>query len=384
MAGDGRSHQDAYQSEINDLAGYILSICSVDLGRLNAPVGVGPGPVPLGSMFLWDADRLTRIGKWQRRGDELSDKWFVAKVARAVLALRELREVSENLSQEDRVTVPIPSAQPVHVSASTSMAPTQLVLSGVSEPKVVVRKRKAPCAALKQTPISEAGSLSATVQTGAMVAETNSTFKDVALMCAGQQGWSGQLAWARGTALYKPPVDVKRMLYVWGQTFGCVWVLLLACLTWGPAAVVFFVVAGLLSRPESICELLAVFLSAPGWYWDFLMTRAKQSVYGTPPRAAWSVYAGNPTPQFVNVNEAVMRSQFQQAGVSNVTSGPELPPGFVAFPAQGLAAPPAQPAPWSQIVGAAGVGAAAWNGGTFAMALLHTRLTGSAGLNVFH
>ena len=71
------------------------------------PSGVTPG-TPLGCMFAWEDERLARTSKW--RGETGSEKLLVARFARAVLALREVRDVTRimELSATTGVFPPAP------------------------------------------------------------------------------------------------------------------------------------------------------------------------------------------------------------------------------------------------------------------------------------
>ena len=82
---------DCYEAELNDLAGCIQSLYTADLGAMATPSGLTGGTL-LGSMFAWEDDRITRASK--RRGEPCSEKLLVARFARAILALREVREVT--------------------------------------------------------------------------------------------------------------------------------------------------------------------------------------------------------------------------------------------------------------------------------------------------
>ena len=104
MAGFGA---DCFEAELNDLAGCIQSLCTADLGAMATPSGVTPG-TPLGCMFAWEDERLARTSKW--RGETGSEKLLVARFARAVLALREVRDVTRimELSATTGVFPPAP------------------------------------------------------------------------------------------------------------------------------------------------------------------------------------------------------------------------------------------------------------------------------------
>ena len=82
---------DWFEAELNDLAGCIQSLCTADLGAMATPADVTAG-TPLCVMFAWEDATLTRASKW--RGEPGSEKNFVARFARAVLALRAVREVT--------------------------------------------------------------------------------------------------------------------------------------------------------------------------------------------------------------------------------------------------------------------------------------------------
>ena len=75
------------RAELHDLAGCVQGLCSADLGAMATPAGVTPG-TPLGDMFVWEEERLTRATKW--RGDPGSAKQLAAKVAKVILSLREV------------------------------------------------------------------------------------------------------------------------------------------------------------------------------------------------------------------------------------------------------------------------------------------------------
>ena len=59
---------------------------------MNVPAGVA-GHTPLGSMFLWDVERLQRAGKWRADANN-PGKMVAARFARVVLALRDLKDAS--------------------------------------------------------------------------------------------------------------------------------------------------------------------------------------------------------------------------------------------------------------------------------------------------
>ena len=88
MSGD---FEGGYEAELFDLAGCIQSLCTADLGAMSTPAGVAPGTA-LGSMFMWDEERLLQASKWG--GEPQSEKHLVAKVARAILSLRDCREAT--------------------------------------------------------------------------------------------------------------------------------------------------------------------------------------------------------------------------------------------------------------------------------------------------
>ena len=91
----GRSEEEEYTAELWDLAGCVHGLSGLDLSLMNIPVGVASS-TPLGSLFLWDADRLTKVSKW--RGDSNNQhKLVVAKLARAILSLREVRDAARSI-----------------------------------------------------------------------------------------------------------------------------------------------------------------------------------------------------------------------------------------------------------------------------------------------
>ena len=88
MSGD---FEGGCEAELFDLAGCVPSLCAADLGAMSTPAGVAPGTA-LGSMFMWDEGRLLKASKW--REEPQSEKHLVAKVARAILSLRDCREAT--------------------------------------------------------------------------------------------------------------------------------------------------------------------------------------------------------------------------------------------------------------------------------------------------
>ena len=59
---------------------------------MNLP-GSAAASAPVGSMFLWPSEQLLRASKW--RAENNPEKFMISRIAKAILALREVREASK-------------------------------------------------------------------------------------------------------------------------------------------------------------------------------------------------------------------------------------------------------------------------------------------------
>ena len=382
MAGRGGYAAQEVDAELHNLAASFYGLCQVDLGQMNAPTGVGAQSLPMQAMVLWDLERLRKVANW--RAEEDTEKRLVAKFARVILGLRELYDASSNLQLEQRMCT-APAAQ-MHVDYAEEVkgtaAPRPVVR--VVEGSVLVKRQKRGTKANTTASSSSSNSDTKPCTVPVIPPENivgklgNFTFGSL----LGDMQWGGSLRelsrgfgpWhAQGRCAWQAirmPAELFGMLKVWLQTASVVWCLIIFGLTAGPPLFVLIFVFTLVADPEWAWELLGDLLSVPG---DWLQSWYRRMRGRKAPSSAATIVVANQANGVGKFDFSQWHTQCVDSpdspcpSADSSSSQSEQP--IVLLPAQ--AAPSPGPA---QLVGAAGMGALAWKGGTLGLAALISKM----------
>ena len=380
------------EEELHDLAGHLIAAGALDMTQLQAPLGAVE-PAPLMEMLLWDVAKVRKIGNW--RCEEFSDKWLVCKVAKALVALKDLRE-AVGVVDASRV---VPSSHRVPggprgrragaVSANSTPCSTLVV-----EPTLALRRKRQKFQADGSPQVSSTGPSKLSASSAANIFSDSASYGHLPRGHVAQGGdhsvkvpagataswriWPGTGSMC-GSALRNPShkwgvqAPFARMLEVWTWTMELIVRLSLFTLTWAPPVVVLNIIVYLFTWPELFFDGVYNFFSAPGNYWSYASARVSARIRGTP-------QAGELHPGFYEIpghpGTFAWRPGFEQSGVTpgvyrqpwrNVTFGPDAPDWhqgsvWVTDSAPAPAAV-AAPGPW-WTGGTALVGALAWKGGS--------------------